>query len=300
MKEKIKSSTRRLLDRVLVPYFEQYQAREVINTTSRVDKAAQIQLCLEYRRIWRDHEKLPTFDDVGFRSYSQNEEDGILLFLFSLLGTTNKKSVEICAGDGVENNTANLIINHGWNGLLFDGDEKNVAVGRNFYAHCPDTWVFPPTFAHAWIDAENINTLITSNGFEGEIDLLSIDLDGVDYWIWKAIDCIRPRVVVIECHNIWTADRAVTVPYRPDFNKFDIHPDYSGASLGALVKLGRQKGYRLVGSNRYGFNAFFVQSGLGEDIFPEVDPASCLNHPQAIRGQTTRFHEVKNYEWIEV
>jgi hypothetical protein len=243
---------------------------------------------------------LPALQDVGFSAYSQNEEDGILLYIFSLLGTTNRKSVEICAGDGIECNTANLIINHGWRGLLVDGDEANVQRGREFYARCPKTWVFPPAFVHAWVEMENVNELITSNGFQGEIDLLSIDLDGNDYWIWKAIDSIQPRVVVIECHNIWPADKAVTIPYKRDFNKFDLHPDYSGASLGALVKLGKAKGYRLVGCNHYGFNAFFIRNGIGENFFPEVSAEQCLDVPHAILARQTRLPQVIRYEWVEV
>jgi len=297
MQQRFKRALRRALDRIFLPYFSH------INTSggiSRVDQGVQVLLALKYRELHRDGRPLPGFDQVGFRSYSQNEEDGIILFIFSLIGTTNKKAVEIGVGDGTECNTANLIINHGWTALLFDGDRANVLRGQEFYARCPDTWVFPPTFVHAWIEMENVNQLIRDNRFQGEIDLLSIDIDGNDYWVWKAIDCIQPRVVVVECHNIWGPERAVTIPYRRDFNKFNLHPDYSGASLAAFVKLGREKGYRLVGCNRYGFNAFFIREGVGEQVFPEVPAAQCLNHPQALLGRQTRLLEVKDYEWVEV
>lgn len=282
------------LDRLLAPYLESAAA------TARVDKGVQVLLGLRYAELVRLRAPLPSFDAVGFRCYSQNEEDGILLFLFSLVGTTNKRCVEIGAGDGVECNTANLVINHGWTALLVDGDPANVARGTAFYARCPDTWVFPPRFVHSWVTAETVDRLIASHGFAGEIDLLSIDIDGNDYWVWKAIESARPRVVVIECHNIWPADRAVTVPYRPDFDKLAVHPDYSGASLAALVKLGRSKGYRLVGANRYGFNAFFVRDGLAEELLPEVSAESCLRHPQALAGQRTRRLEVEGFEWLEL
>ena len=301
MKQRLKALARRALDRALLPYFEKHAARGLIAPARpRVDAGVQVFLALQYKQMLRDGLPLPTFDEVGFSSFSQNEEDGILLYLFALIGTTNKTCVELGAGDGLENNTANLIVNHGWSGLLVDGDAANVARGRDFYRHCPSTWVFPPTLVQGWIDAERINALITDNGVRGEIDLLSIDIDGNDYWVWKAIEAVQPRVVVVECHNIWPADRAVTVPYRSDFNKLDVHPDYSGASLLALVKLGRAKGYRLVGCNRYGFNAFFVRQGLGETTLPEVAPETCLRHPQALRGQQTRFLEVKDLDWVEV
>ena len=243
---------------------------------------------------------LPKIEDVGFRVFSQNDEDGILLYIFSLIGTSNKKVVEICCGNGIQCNAANLIINHGWHGLLFDGNEVNIKIGRAFYSQCADTFLFPPIFVHAWIDAKNINSLILDHGFKGEVDLLSIDMDGIDYWIWKAIECINPRVVVLEFQDIWGTDKSVTIPYKPDFNRMDIHPDYCGASLPAFVKLGHEKGYRLVGCNRYGFNAFFIRSDIGEDVFPEISPVQCFKHPKFRHGHETRLPQVIHYEWIEV
>lgn len=299
MLNKGKRLFRRALDRIFLPYFDRFASLGV-RANAGVDRGVQVLLTLKYRELANSPQPLPTFEDIGFRVYSQNEEDGILLYIFSLIKTTNRKTVEICAGDGIECISANLIINHGWRGLLVDGDETNVMRGREYYAHCPDTWIYPPVFTHAWVDMENVNSLITEGGFRGEIDLLSIDLDGNDYWIWQAIDCINPRLVVVECHNIWPADQAVTIPYRRDFNKFNIHPDYSGASLGAFVKLGCLKGYRLVGVNHYGFNAFFLRDGVGEDFFPEVSAEKCLDTPHAEHARQVRLPEVINYDWVKV
>jgi hypothetical protein len=299
MLAKVKSLMRRILDRMFLPYFDRY-ATLGIRESAGVGRGVQILLSLKYRELAQNKASLPSFDEVGFRTYSQNEEDGILLYIFSLIGTTNKKAVEIGAGDGIECNTANLIINQGWNGLLFDGNKTSVLRGQEFYARAPDTWIYPPTFIQSWIEVENINGLIKENGFQGEIDMLSIDIDGNDYWIWNAIDVTSPRVVVVECHNIWPGDKSVTVPYRSDFNKFNIHPDYGGASLGAFVKLGREKGYRLVGCNRYAFNAFFIRQGIGEDYFPEVSAQECLDKPHAVEARENRLPEVIDLEWIDV
>ena len=174
-----------------------------IGEIAAVDKGLQILLSLKYKELLHHKLPLPSFEEVGFRVFSQNDEDGILLYIFSLIGTVNKKAVEICAGDGIECNTANLTINHGWTALLFDGNEATIRRGQDFYQCCKDTFLFPPRIIHAWIEAENVNTLISGHGFEGEIDLLSLDIDGVDYWIWKAIDCISPRVVILEYQDIW-------------------------------------------------------------------------------------------------
>jgi hypothetical protein len=253
------------------------QLRQKVDELTAVNQVTQRLLAMQYQQFRAQGAKLPAFRDVEFRSFSQNGEDGILLYLFSLIGTTNKKCVEICAGDGIECNTANLILNHGWTGLLVDGNEGNVARGKQFYAARRDTFLAPPTFVHAWVMAENANSLIRDNGFAGDIDLLSLDVDGIDYWLWRAIDCVRPRVVVLEYHTAWGPDQAVTVPYRPDFRlDFSTHPYYCGASLPAFVTLGRQKGYRLVGCQRNEFNAFFLRAGVGEEFFPEIGAAECL------------------------
>ncbi len=100
-----------------------------------------------------------SFDDAEFRNHSQNGEDAILWYIFSLIGTANKRCIEICASDGVQCNSANLIINRGWNGLLFDGDESLIRKGQEYYKTHPDTFIYPPRLCHAWITAENVNDL---------------------------------------------------------------------------------------------------------------------------------------------
>jgi hypothetical protein len=245
----------------------------------------QVLLRLKYQDLARNGIGLPDFSDVEFRCYSQNGEDGILLYIFSLLGTTNRRVVEICAGDGIECNAANLIINHGWQGLLIDGDTDQVGRGRAFYSTCRTTWVAPPTFINAWLTAENVDALVASTGFGGPIDLLSLDLDGNDYWIWKALDCIRPRAVVLEFNGSCGPERSLTMSYQPDF-RLDptVVPSRCGASLPAFVKLGREKGYRLVGVQSLGFNAFFIQDGLEEKLLPERSARECYARTPRISG----------------
>ncbi len=299
------------------------QAMEDFFVFPRSSKATQVLLSMQYKKMLALHLPMPQFEDVEFRAYSQFGEDGILLYLFSVLGTTNKKCIELCGGAGYDN-TTNLIINHGWNGQFFDGNDKNIRKGQEFFARCADTKVWPPKLVRAWITAENINGLFEKQGYSGEIDLLSLDMDGVDYWVWKAIECISPRVVVLEYNNVWGPDESVTVPYQPGFivennnvsplqyqgrrvaNTFAGKPiadrvdNYFGASLAAFVALGEQKGYRLVGCERYGFNAFFVRSGVGEEILPEVLPSACFTHPYAQYAMTVRRQKVVDLEWIQV
>ena len=250
------------------------------------------------------HSKRPplTFKDVGFRVHSQHEEDGILNFIFSLIGTTNKRCVEICAGDGIECNTANLIINHRWIGLLIDGNEINIEKAKQFYSANLDTKFWPPTIIKEWITKDNVNRVIQENGFTGQIDLLSLDIDGIDYWLWEEISCISPRVVVLEFNHLWGPDASVTVPYRDDFvAEFTQYgSDYAGASLKAFVKLNRKKGYRLVGTNAIATNAFFVRNDIECDWLPEIDASTCFDHPRAQFGMKHRLPGVKNKEWVEI
>lgn len=265
-------------------------------------KISQLVLQLKYQELKLQNQSTLKFDDVEFRVFSQNGEDGILLYIFAMIDTINKKCVEICAGDGLQCNTANLMINHGWKGLLFDGNEKLVEKGRNFYESHPDTLLYPPQFVHAWVTTENINQLLENNDFIGDIDLLSLDIDGVDYWLWKAIEKIQPRVVVAEIQAIWGAEKSVTVPYKPDFKAqyFDGFGIYSGASLPAFCKLAKDKGYRLVGCQRYGFNAFFIRNGVGEDVLPEVSIESCFQHPFIDWAKVKLQPMVKDQEWIDI
>ena len=276
--------------------------RSAGGTVSPGDAVSQLILLNQYRDMAREQKNLPSFADVEFQAFSQNGEDGILLYVFGLIGMGERKSVEICAGDGIECNTANLIVNHGWNGLLFDGDKRLVDRGRTYYSRLGNTASFPPTFVNSWITRENINELLKQNGFEGPVDLLSLDLDGVDYWIWQAIEVIRPRVVIAEVQCIWGADRAVTVPYSESF-KAPVHDRfkaYCGASLPAFVKLARAKGYRLVGVQRLGFNAVFVADGIGEELLPEVDVASCVDRPFVNWARRELLPMVADLEWVEV
>jgi hypothetical protein len=262
------------------------------------DQALQNLLLLHYRDLIDAGRPLPAFGDIEMRFYSQNGEDGIILLLVAAVGTDTKRSVEICAGDGIECNTANLLLNQGWTGLLVDGGEELVTKGREFYEWGTEAFYYPPTLRQAWVTAENVNELVRDAGFDGVIDLLSIDLDGMDYWVWKALDCVQPRIVVIEINDAWGPYESVTVPYDPQFI-WEKSSVYVGASLAAMCKLGAEKGYRLVGTQRYGLNAFFVRDDLACDTLPTAKPETCLGHPK-VQRKKAKLDEVKDRAWVRV
>lgn len=290
----MKNIIRKLADFALKDVEKRYDQRAS-------DPASQKMLLLHYASAPSTF----TMDDAGFKVFSQSDEDGRLLYIFSKIGMKSRKCVEIACGNGKECISANLIVNHGWEGLLIDGSERNIAEASAFYEGCAATYVWPPVVRQAFITAENVNDLIGSNGYEGEIDLLTVDIDGMDYWIWKAITVIQPRVVVVEYVGWLGPDRACTIPYDPAFDAYRYSTtngaaDYAGASLAAMVKLGRAKGYRLIGFNRHNFNAFFIRQDITHADLPEVVSGTGFLHPWVTRQSAKRFARVKDLPWVEV
>ncbi|MFV0590599.1 MAG: hypothetical protein ACK5M7_04380 [Draconibacterium sp.] len=257
---------------------------------------SQRQLYLKYREAVISG-KVPALNETGFRVFSQFEEDGKLLFIFSVLGMTNKTFVEIGSDDGVNSNSANLYFNFGWHGLFLDGNPKSIKRGKSFFRKYPHPWFYQPKFECAKVTRENVNELIAKNGFEGEIGLLSIDIDGNDYWVWDAITVIDPQVVIIETHNEFGMNNIV-VPYDPNYFFPGKHPVYHGASPVAMNKLAQRLGYRLVGANELGFNFIFVKRGLAEKELPGVSVESVLTHPSVKEGYK-KFDAIKDWEYLE-
>jgi hypothetical protein len=180
------------------------------------------------------------------RFYSQNGEDGILQYIFSKIGTTNKYFVEFGVENGTECNTKYLR-QQGWQGLWMDGKYQDQLIKKE------------------WITAENIQALLAKYKVPKSLDLLSIDIDSNDYWIWDAIKAFNPRVVVIEYNSCIAPEQSLTIAYDPNFESDGT--SYFGASLLALTRLARRKGYVLVACDSRGINAFFVSKELAQGNF---------------------------------
>ena len=300
MKKYVKKISKKIIQRILNPIVQEIHKTNELTSKQMNTQIEQRRLFLYYKQLLAEKKSLPDIHDTGFRVFSQNDEDGILLYLFALLGTTNKKCVDIAFASPDGANTTNLICNFGWTGLLVCGGKDEATRSNNFFKTHPDSFIFPPKVVNEWITAENVNTIIAENGFGGEVDLLSLDMDGVDYWVWKNINIIQPRVVVVEFQQFLGSKKSYTVPYKPDFNRFDFNEDFYGASLPAFVKLAKAKGYRLVGCNNYRFNAFFIKDELAKDILPEVSIEKCFSHPMAVDSEKNRFSKVKDMNWMEV
>jgi hypothetical protein len=200
------------------------------------------------------------FNDYEFRVFSQWGEDGLIQHLIGQVDIPNKIFIEFGVEDYSEANTRFLLENNNWAGLIIDGDKRSIEyVKRDIVS-----WAHNIIAKCAFITKENINEIITNSCIFGDIGLLSIDIDGNDYWVWEAIDCVSPRIVICEYNSLFGAKAKVTIPYRPLFKRDTCNYDivYYGASLSALEHLGQQKGYSLVGSNCAGNNAFFVRNDV--------------------------------------
>jgi hypothetical protein len=238
------------------------------------DRARQMNLL----RYWADELAEPRNADpkrllrYGFKLYSQNDEDGIIQEIFKRVGVTNRCFVEFGVESGLECNSVKLLV-EGWRGLWLDSSAAHVAQIRTHFKTFVDDGRL--TANECFVSAENINTSLEQGGANGEIDFLSIDIDNNDYWVWKAIDTVNPRVVAIEYNASLRPPLSLVIPYEPT-RAWDYSSNYFGASLEALVRLGRSKGYRLVGCNFSGANAFFVRDDIAGDFF--LDPATAEEH----------------------
>jgi len=215
-------------------------------------------------------------ESYGAKVYSQNDEDGIISEIFRRIGCSDKRFIEFGVSNGLECNSHCLLF-RGWSGLWIEGDSSSYeqictkfdsVINKNLLVH------------NEFITCENVNQIFLQYQFEGEIDLLSIDVDGNDYHIFNKIDSISPRVVVIEYNGKFPPDVEWIMEYDPTYcwNGTDKH----GASLKSLEKLAGLKGYQLVGTNAIGVNAFFVRKDLANRKFPLPATSENLYNPMRV------------------
>lgn len=195
-----------------------------------------------------------------FRAFSQFGDDGIIQYVTSRidLPAVERRFIEFGVENYREANTRFLLLNDNWSGLVMDGSESHVASIRSEQIH----WRHDLTALARFITRENINSIIEEAGFSGRVGILSIDVDGNDYWIWEALTTVNPAIVIIEYNGIFGSREAVTIPYQAEFVRQNAHYSYLywGTSLPALCHLAARKGYIWIGCNSAGNNAYFVRN----------------------------------------
>jgi len=225
--------------------------------------------------------------DAEFSIFSQWGEDGIIDWILSHLPDIPRTFIEFGVENYKESNTRLLVLNRNWRGLAIDGSDSNIddIKAQDIY------WRHDISAVHAFITSGNIQEVITQNGFAGDVGILSIDIDGNDYWVWEAIQCIRPCIVICEYNAVLGDQYSITIPYRDDFIRSRAHWSnlYFGASINALKELGLRKGYTFLGTNSNGMNAFFIRRDLLDRLSGKI---------RSVSTYPSHFRESRDQEGI--
>jgi hypothetical protein len=218
-----------------------------------------------------------------FRVFSQWGEDGIVQFLIARVPIERPIFVEFGVENYVESNTRFLLTNNQWAGLVIDGSAQNI----EYIRRDPIYWACNLKAEHSFITRENIEMILARNGIRGDIGLLSVDIDGNDYWVWQAIQSISPRIVICEYNSHFGPVAEVSTPYDPAFVRDRAHFSkiYYGASISALCVLASSRGYSLVAANSVGNNVFFVRNDVLGSL-QILSPAEAYR-----RSQFREFHD---------
>lgn len=239
-----------------------------------------------------DTEKIKNLQEVEFQVYSQFGEDGIIEWIVSRLQCEDldipRMFVEFGVEDYKEANTIFLLRHRNWSGLVMDADDVNIKRVRE----SPLYWRHDLRAVATFITRETVNDRFRAAGVPEEIGLLSIDIDGNDYWAWEAIDCTSPWIVVCEFNAVLGDLHPVSIPYRPDFSRAKAHFShlYAGCSIAALRYLASKKGYVLLGSNSAGNNAFFARADIASPLTTAIAEVSVMpSRFREARGPDGRF-----------
>lgn len=227
---------------------------------------------------------LTNIQESEFKVFSQWEDDGIIQYIINSINIPRKTFIEFGVEDYTEANTRFLLMNNKWSGLIMDSSEEAMERVRN-------SGIYPRydlTAMQAFVNAENINDLIATR-FKGEIGLLHIDIDGNDYWIWKAITVVSPVIVIMEYNSAFGIHRPITVPYDRDFNRTKKHHSnlYYGSSLLSLCDLAEEKGYVFIGTNSCGGNSYFIRKD-------KIGNLKALTPEEGYVATKSREHRDKN------
>lgn len=229
---------------------------------------------LKEKQIQAEVQRPGCVEAHGYKVFSQSDEDGIIAEIFRRIGTTNRIFVEFGAEVGQENNSRHLL-EQGWSGLWIEGNPDYPGAIRAYFENelAAGQLKLIPEF----VSVENINRFISSAGISGDIDLLSVDIDGNDYHVWNAISCIAPRLVVAE-HNGYPPPMDWVMPYDPEF-RWDGKTGAYGSSLMANARLSAAKGYTLVATGIYSANGFYVRNDQLSDKFPNLGAPEDYRRP---------------------
>lgn len=202
--------------------------------------------------------KISDLSKVEFSVFSQWGEDGILDWIIRQIKDIPKVFLEIGTEDYKESNTRFLLMDKNWDAHLIDSDQKaidNIKKQRIF-------WRYNINVNKLEIDKNNINLISSKFKIPKKLGLLSLDIDGIDYWVLKNLKNFSPEIIVCEYNSLFGEKKELTVPYKKNFNRTKEHYSnlYFGASINAFINLLKKKNYTFIGTNSSGNNAFFIKN----------------------------------------
>lgn len=214
--------------------------------------------------------------DCEFSVFSQFGEDGIIQKMIGSVSIAHQTFIEFGVEDFAESNCRFLMMKNNWRGFVVDGSERWIAAVRRHDWF----WKYDLRTKCAFVTRDNVNAVLEESGFDRDLGILSVDVDGVDYWLLEALTAYSPRILIVEFNSLFGSGRCITVPYSEGFSRRQQHYSdlYFGASLGALVHIAGVKGYSLIGTESAGVNAFFVRNDLLNDEVQAVAVATAFQH----------------------
>lgn len=242
-----------------------------VGASSAMNRSLLLNGAIAARQV-QQRDRIERLADIEFGVFSQWGEDGILEWIIHHCDDMPRTFVEFGVENYIESNTRFLLQNRHWRGLVIDGSDRHVAYIRQDEI----SWKHDLTAVARFITTDNIDAIITDAGFGGDIGVLSVDIDGNDYWVWEAISCVNPHVVVAEYNSAFGDLQPLTIPYSPDFYRTSADPSnlYYGASIRALEHLANTRGYTMIGCNGAGTNVFFVRNDHAAQFAERIEDRS--------------------------
>jgi len=245
--------------------------------------------------------KINDLSDVEFSVFSQWGDDGIINWLTNNLPKIPKNFLEIGTQDYKESNTRFLTMSKNWSGYIIDSSNQDIEKikKQNIY------WKHNLKAFNFFITKENINNILKKIKIPKEIGLLSLDIDGNDYWVWEKIKNISPAIFVCEYNAVFGDLNNISTPYTKNFNRTKYHHSNLafGASLPAFIKISQKKNYKFIGTNSNGVNAYFIKNKyfkiIDKKIKNKTGFVSLLRESRNQKGEKSYIANEKRIKKIE-
>lgn len=245
--------------------------------------------------------RIKDLSEVEFQVYSQWGEDGIIDWLVNKFPEIPKSFLEIGTENYKESNTRFLLVNKNWDGFIIEADKNSVKDIKSQRVY----WKHNLTIENQFVDQNNINTIIKRINIPKKLGLLSLDIDGIDYWVLKKLSVLEPSIVICEYNSLFGQKKAITVPYKKNYIRSNEHYSnlFYGASIKAFIDLLKKRNYFFIGTNSAGNNAFFVNQNIWKKakklIYEKKIFISKFRESRNLKGELTFLNKKKSLEMIK-